>query len=323
MRDDEGGAHTSLQCIGVKTMLGFLYKRLLQLIPVLFIISFIVFGLVYVAGDPVTLMLPEEATAEEKETLREALGLNKPFIVQYGIYVLNLLKGDFGESFRYNTDALSLVLERLPATLELAFYSMVIAILIAIPLGVLSATRKNSLIDIFASSTSVLGKALPNFWVGIMLILIFAVNLKVFPVSGRGSFAHVILPALTLGTGIAAEIMRLVRSNVLEILQQDYIKTARSKGLREFFVVYKHAFKNASIPVITIMALQMSSVISGALVTETVFAWPGIGQLIVQSVNGRDMAVVQAAVFVIALMVIGINLLTDILYRLIDPRIKY
>ncbi|MGG0670204.1 ABC transporter permease [Sporosarcina koreensis] len=304
-------------------MLGFLYKRLLQLIPVLFIISFIVFGLVYVAGDPVTLMLPEEATAEEKETLREALGLNKPFIVQYGIYVLNLLKGDFGESFRYNTDALSLVLERLPATLELAFYSMVIAILIAIPLGVLSATRKNSLIDIFASSTSVLGKALPNFWVGIMLILIFAVNLKVFPVSGRGSFAHVILPALTLGTGIAAEIMRLVRSNVLEILQQDYIKTARSKGLREFFVVYKHAFKNASIPVITIMALQMSSVISGALVTETVFAWPGIGQLIVQSVNGRDMAVVQAAVFVIALMVIGINLLTDILYRLIDPRIKY
>lgn len=304
-------------------MLGFLSKRLLQLVPVLFIISFIVFGLVYVAGDPVTLMLSEEATAEEKETLREVLGLNKPFIVQYGIYVLNLLKGDFGESFRYNTDALSLVLERLPATLELAFYSMLIAIIIAIPLGVLSATRKNSLIDIFASSTSVLGKALPNFWVGIMLILLFAVNLKIFPVSGRGSFTHVILPALTLGTGIAAEIMRLVRSNVLEILQQDYIKTARSKGLREFFVVYKHAFKNASIPVITIMALQTSSVISGALVTETVFAWPGIGQLIVQSVNGRDMAVVQAAVFVIAFMVIGINLLTDILYRLIDPRIKY
>ena len=304
-------------------MLGFLSKRLLQLIPVLFIISFIVFGLVYVAGDPVTLMLSEEATAEEKEALREALGLNKPFIVQYGIYVLNLLQGDFGESFRYNTDALSLVLERLPATLELAFYSMLIAIIIAIPLGVLSATRRNSLIDIFASSTSVLGKALPNFWVGIMLILLFAVNLKLFPVSGRGSFMHVILPAITLGTGIAAEIMRLVRSNVLEILQQDYIKTARSKGLREFFVVYKHAFKNASIPVITIMALQTSSVISGALVTETVFAWPGIGQLIVQSVNGRDMAVVQAAVFVIALMVIGINLLTDILYRIIDPRIKY
>lgn len=304
-------------------MVGFLAKRLLQLIPVLFIISFIVFGLVYVAGDPVTLMLSEEATAEEKEALREALGLNKPFIVQYGIYVLNLLQGDFGESFRYNTDALSLVMERLPATLELAFYSMLIAIIIAIPLGVLSATRKNSLIDMFASSTSVLGKALPNFWVGIMLILLFAVNFKLFPVSGRGSFMHVILPAITLGTGIAAEIMRLVRSNVLEILQQDYIKTARSKGLREFFVVYKHAFKNASIPVITIMALQTSSVISGALVTETVFAWPGIGQLIVQSVNGRDMAVVQAAVFVVALMVIGINLLTDILYRIIDPRIKY
>ncbi|MEH7523772.1 ABC transporter permease [Bacillus sp. JJ1503] len=301
----------------------FLAKRLMQLIPVLFIISFIVFGLVYVAGDPVTLMLPEEATAEEKETLREALGLNKPFIVQYGIYVLNLLQGDFGESFRYNTDALSLVLERVPATLELAFYSMVIAVIIAIPLGILSATKKNSIIDVFASSTSVLGKALPNFWMGIMLILIFAVNFKLFPVSGRGTFAHVILPAVTLGTGIAAEITRLVRSNVLEILQQDYIKTARSKGLREFFVVYKHAFKNASIPVITIMALQTSSVVSGALVTETVFAWPGIGQLIVQSVNGRDMAVVQAAVFVIAIMVISINLITDILYRLVDPRIKY
>ncbi|MEH7125818.1 MULTISPECIES: ABC transporter permease [unclassified Bacillus (in: firmicutes)] len=301
----------------------FLAKRLMQLIPVLFIISFIVFGLVYVAGDPVTLMLPEEATAEEKETLREALGLNKPFIVQYGIYVLNLLQGDFGESFRYNTDALSLVLERVPATLELAFYSMLIAVIIAIPLGILSATRKNSIIDVFASSTSVLGKALPNFWMGIMLILLFAVNFKLFPVSGRGTFAHVILPAVTLGTGIAAEITRLVRSNVLEILQQDYIKTARSKGLREFFVVYKHAFKNASIPVITIMALQTSSVVSGALVTETVFAWPGIGQLIVQSVNGRDMAVVQAAVFVIAIMVISINLITDILYRLVDPRIKY
>lgn len=301
----------------------YLARRLIQLIPVLFLISLVVFGLVHIAGDPVTLMLSEEASHEDREALRESLGLNEPIYVQYGIFVWNLVQGDFGESFRYNTDALTLVLERLPATFELASIAMVLAMVTAIPIGIISATRKNSFIDFFATSTSILGKALPNFWLGIMLILFFSVTFQIFPVSGRGTFLHLILPAITLATGIVAEITRLTRSSMLEILDDDYIKTARSKGLKESVVIYKHAFKNASIPVITISALQASSLISGALVTETVFAWPGIGQLIVESVNGRDMAVVQASVFVIAILVIAINLASDLLYRMIDTRIKY
>jgi|SRR5699024_6365624 len=304
-------------------MRSFIIKRLLQIIPVLFIISFIVFLLVHIAGDPVVLMLSEEATAEDVENLRNALGLNEPFIVQYGIFLLDIIQGDFGESFRYNTDALQLVLERLPATFELAAFSMLIALIIAIPLGVLSAIKKNSIIDVFASSFAVLGKALPNFWLGIMLILVFSVTLSIFPVSGRGGISHVVLPAITLGTSLAAEITRLTRSSMLDILNNDYIKTARSKGLKESKVIFKHAFKNALIPIITITTLQSATLVSGALITETVFAWPGLGQLVVDSINGRDMAVVQASVFVIALMIIVLNFITDLLYSLIDSRIKY
>jgi peptide/nickel transport system permease protein len=200
---------------------------------------------------------------------------------------------------------------------------MVVATILAIPLGIYSARKRNSLVDLFITGSSVLGKAMPNFWLGIMLILFLAVNSQVFPVSGRGTFAHLILPSITLGTGIAAEMTRLIRSSMLDILSQDYIRTAKSKGVSDMLVVYKHAFRNSLIPVVTIMALQMSHLVSGALITETVFSWPGLGQLLVQAVNGRDMAVVQAAVFVIAFLVIMINLLTDLVYRLLDPRINY
>ncbi|MET3696951.1 peptide/nickel transport system permease protein [Bacillus oleivorans] len=301
----------------------FLVRRLLQIIPVLFIISFVVFVLVYLAGDPVALMLPEDASEADREALREALGLNEPFIYQYFHFISDLASGNFGTSFRYNQEALPLVLERLPATFELAAASMVVAIVIAVPLGIFSARKRNSFVDLFITGGSVLGKAMPNFWLGIMLILMLAVNYQLFPVSGRGSMAHLVLPAITLGTGIAAEMTRLIRSSMLEILHQDYIRTAKSKGVSDTFVVFKHAFKNSLIPVVTITALQISHLVSGALITETVFSWPGLGQLLVQAVNGRDMAVVQAAVFVIAFLVIIINLITDIVYRLLDPRIKY
>ncbi|MDN4608022.1 ABC transporter permease [Sporosarcina highlanderae] len=304
-------------------MIKFLFKRILEFIPVLIIISFIVFSLVFVAGNPVALMLPEDASQEDIERLTVALGLDQPFIVQYGKYMLGLIQGDFGRSFRYNTDALPLVLERLPATLELAAASMVIAIIIAIPLGVWSATRKNTSMDLLATGGAVIGKAMPNFWLGIMLILLFSVTLGWFPVSGRGTMAHLVLPAITLGTGIAAEMTRLIRSSMVEILSQDYVRTAKSKGLRDFFVVYKHAFRNSLIPVVTITALQTSTLVGGALITETVFSWPGLGQLLIQAVNTRDMAIVQASVFIIAILVILMNLLADIIYRILDPRIKY
>ncbi len=295
---------------------------MLQIIPVLLIISFIVFTLVFIAGDPVALMLPEDAALEEIEQLRESLGLNEPFYIQYGNYVFRMIQGDFGESFRYGQDALSVVLERLPATFELAIAAIVIAIMIAIPFGIWSATKQNSSIDLIATGAAVVGKAMPNFWLGIMLILLFSVTLGVLPVSGRGSIAHLILPAITLGTGIAAEMTRLIRSSMLEILNQDYIRTAKSKGIKSVHVIYKHAFRNALIPFVTITALQTSTLIGGALITETVFAWPGIGQLLIQAVNTRDMAIVQACVMIIAAIVILMNLLADIIYRILDPRIK-
>ncbi|MEC2159759.1 ABC transporter permease [Virgibacillus halodenitrificans] len=297
-------------------------KRLLQIPPVLLIITFMVFCLVYLAGDPVLMMLPADATNAEIEQLRSALGLDQSFIVQFGNYFLNLFQGDFGTSLQYNQPALPIVLERLPATLFLASASMIIAILISIPLGIVSAIKPNSIIDLFSTGLAVLGKAIPNFWLGIMLILMFAVNFRIFPVSGSGSWAHLVLPAITLGTGMAAEITRLTRSSMVEIISQDYIKTARSKGLRNSVILFKHAFKNALVPVITVTFLQVSSLIGGSLITEMIFSWPGLGQLLIQAVYEKDLAIIQAAVFVIAVMIIGINLFVDILYKVLDPRIN-
>lgn len=301
----------------------YLVRRIFQIIPVLLIISFIVFALVFLAGDPVAMMLPDDAKPEDIAALRAALKLDRPFIVQYGNYLLNLLSGDFGTSFRYNQPALGLVLERLPATLTLAATSMVVAIMIAVPLGIWSATRRNTFVDVFITGTSVLGKAMPSFWLGIILILVVGVQLGFLPISGLESWKHYILPSITLGTSVSAEMTRLIRSNMLEILGQDFIRTARSKGVSNYSIIFKHSFKNILVPVITITFLQISTLVSGALVTEVVFAWPGLGQLLVQAVNGRDMAIVQAGVFVVAFMVIILNLTADILYRLFDPRIKY
>ncbi|WP_424768216.1 ABC transporter permease [Paenibacillus sp. sgz302251] len=304
-------------------MRSYIVKSLFQIIPVLLIISFVVFSLIYLTGDPIALMISDNASPQQIEELREALGLNRPFYVQYGIYIMNLLQGDFGVSYVYQEDALSIVLDRLPATLLLGSVSVILAILVSIPLGILSAIKRNTYIDLIISGFSVVGKAIPNFWQGIMMILVFSIILGMFPVSGNGTWKHLVLPAITLGSSAAAEITRLVRSSMLDILNQDYVRTAKSKGVPNHIVIFRHAFRNCLIPVITIMAAQISGIVGGAVITESVFAWPGMGQLLVKAISVRDMAVVQAIVFVSALAIILMNFLADITYRLTDPRIKY
>ena len=304
-------------------MLKYMLRRILQMIPVLLIITVITFLFVNLSGDPVAMMLPPEATYEDRQIMREALGLNEPLYVQYGIFISNAIHGDFGESFRYGTPAMGVVLEKIPATLELASVSLLCSILVALPLGILSARTKDSPLDVLVSGLASLGRSMPSFWVGIMLILLFGVTLKVLPVSGRGTWRHLVLPCLTLTINTSTQIVPLVRSGMLEIMQQDYIRTARSKGLTNRVVTVKHAFKNALVPVVTIVALQIPNLVGGALITETVFAWPGLGQLVVQSINSIDMSVVQACVVVIALVTMVANLIADLVYCLIDPRIRY
>ncbi|MCI3926285.1 ABC transporter permease [Paenibacillus sp. TRM 82003] len=304
-------------------MRGYVFKYVMQFIPILFLISSAIFVLIFVTGDPVALMISDNATPEQIAELRQALGLDRPFYVQYGIYMWNVLQGNFGTSYLYREDALSIVLERLPSTLLLGTASIVFAIVISIPLGVLSAIKKNSFIDLFVSGFAVVGKAIPNFWLAIMLILLFSITLQIFPVSGEGSWKHLILPAITLGSGAAAEITRLIRSSMLDVLSQDYIRTAKSKGVSNGAVYFRHAFRNCLIPVVTVMATQVAVLFGGAVITETVFAWPGMGQLLVKAISVRDMSVVQAVVFVSALIIIVMNFLADVTYRMIDPRIKY
>lgn len=298
-------------------------KRLLEIIPVLFIITFIVFFLVRLSGDPTSTMLPPEASPQDREALRIALGLDKPLLEQYIIFLNDLIHGQFGTSLRYGREATEVVLERLPATLQLAFISLLVSTVLGVVLGVVCARAKDTVLDVFFNGLSVIGQAMPSFWIGIMLILLFGVTLKWLPVSGPGDWKNLVMPVATLSIVTSAQIIPLVRSSMLEIMHEDYIRTARSKGLRESIVVYKHAFKNALIPVVTILALQVPSLIGGSLITETVFSWPGLGQLLIQCINGRDMCVVQACVVFISLITIVANLIADLLYALIDPRIRY
>lgn len=304
-------------------MVRYLLKRVIQIIPVLLILTFIIFCLVYVAGDPVALMLPPEAGEEAKAALREALGLNKPFLEQFFIYLGNLLRGNFGVSYQYNQDALSLVLERMPYSLQLASVSLLASVVIGIVLGIAAAQFRNTPFDLLVNGFAALGQAMPGFWVAIMLILVFAVNLHVLPVSGADSWKSLVLPAATLTLLTSAKIIPLIRSNMIEVMQQDYIRTARSKGLSQGKVIFKHAFKNTLVPVITIIAMQLPTLIGGALITETIFAWPGLGMLIYRGVANLDMTVVQAGVMAVAVITILANLISDVAYCLIDPTIKY
>ena len=305
-------------------MTSYILRRLLQMIPVIFGITLIVFVLVRVSGDPVVLLLPEEATREQIDQLREALGLDRSIPEQYLIYMRDLIRGDFGTSLRYsNQAALPIVLERLPATLQLTLAALLVAVVVSFPAGIIAATNRNRWPDAGATGFAVLGEAMPNFWLGIMLILVFGVQLGWLPVSGRGGIESLVLPAVTLGTALAALLTRLMRSSLLEVLNQDYVRTATAKGLRRRMVLIKHAVRNAMLAYVTVLGLQVASLMAGAVVTEQVFAWPGIGLLAIQAINSRDMAVIQAVVVVAALIVMVANLLVDVLYALIDPRITY
>lgn len=297
--------------------------RFLQLIPALFGISLILFILLRIGGDPVAHLVRPEATEEEIQAVRRAYGFDRPLPEQYLRSLTLMVQGDFGNSFRFRTPAMPLVLERLPATLQLAFASVIVALVIAIPAGLLAAVHQNSPIDLVVTTMSTLGRAMPNFWIGIMLILLFAVELRWLPVSGREQPASIILPAITLGTAIATSLARILRSSMLEVMRADYMTTARAKGLKERRILIRHGMRNALIPVVTVFGLQTAWLLGGAVIVEEVFAWPGMGRLMLASVLVRDLSVVQAGVLVFALIVMGANLLVDISYFFLDPRIRY
>lgn len=305
-------------------MINYIIWRVLQMIPVLFGITLIVFVILRVSGDPVSLMLGEDAGPEQVAQLRTALGLDRPLYEQYAMYMSDLVTGDFGKSIRYNNQpALHVVLERLPATAILAATALFFAVLISLPAGIIAALYHRRVPDYVASFLSVLGQAMPSFWLGIMLILIFAVGLGWFPVSGREASFSVILPGIALGASLAALLTRILRSSLLDVLSQDYIRTARAKGLTPVAITARHSLRNAMLSYLTVIGLEASSLMAGAVVTEQVFAWPGIGLLAIQAINSRDMAVVQAVVILAALIVMVLNLVVDVLYSLIDPRIQH
>jgi len=274
------------------------------------------------SGDPAATMLPGDASVEELRDLRHALGLDQSLPVQYVRFLASAVTGDFGTSLRHQEPAMALVLERLPATLELAFAALILSVAVGVPLGIVAALRRGKLADIAAMAFAVVGQATPYFWMGIMLILVFAVELRWLPTSGRGGFERLILPAVTLGTHFMAVLARLTRTSMLEVLGQNYVVTARAKGLSERAVVLVHALKNAAVPVVTLIGLQFGTLLGGAVVTETIFAWPGVGRLAVQSIFVRDYPVVQAGVFVLALSFVAINLVVDLLYGWLDPRTR-
>ena len=294
----------------------------MQLAVVVVGISMLVFGILHVIGDPVLLLLPQNAGKEEYERYHKLLGLDKPIPVQYWKFASRAVQGDFGTSWYTSTPAFKLVLERMPPTLYLTTAGLVMALLIALPLGILAALKRHSFVDNLCTMLAVAGQAMPIFWLGIMLIIIFAVRLKVLPASGYGTWEHFLMPAFTLGAFLAPITMRLVRSGVIEILNMEYIRTARAKGFAEPTVIVKHAFRNACIPVITVLGLQFGQLLGGAIVTETVFAWPGVATLTVDSIRNQDFPVVQCAVVLLALIIVAVNFVVDMVVGLLDPRIR-
>ena len=301
----------------------YIIKRLIEAIGVCLVVSMISFFLLFLNTDPALLLLPPEAEMEDIAIFKKQMGLDRPVIVQYFDFLRKvILHGDFGESFVAKIPAVELLVERLPATVQLAVAALIVINFIAVPVGVIAAIRRYSLMDNIATFTALVGQAMPLFWFGIMLIIIFGVWLGWLPISGSGTLLHLILPAITLGSWILPVNMRLVRSGMMEVLNQDYIRTARAKGLAEKKVLIKHAFKNAAIPVVTVSGMQFGALLGGAVVTETVFAWPGLGRLAVDSIRMGDYPVVQAIVVIFAMIIVLANLTADIVAALIDPRIR-
>jgi peptide/nickel transport system permease protein len=303
-------------------MAAFLLRRLVMTILMLFLVALAVFALGHLSGDPVRLMVPDEATEQQMAQLRHELGLDRPLSVQFVDFVGHAMRGDIGVSLRFRKPALTLVLSRMPATIELSTAAMAIALLVAIPAGIVSAMRPGSWADTAVSTVAITGQALPAFWIGIVLIILFAVRLGWLPASGRGGITNLILPAVTLGLWPMARISRLLRSSLREVAQEEFVRTARAKGLRERVILRRHTLRNACIPVVTIIAIIFGTMLGGTVVTETVFAWPGIGRLALEAVFNRDFPLVQATVFVVAVIFVFINFFLDLVYVAIDPRIR-
>jgi peptide/nickel transport system permease protein len=306
----------------MRGLLPFLGARLIRALIAVWLVSTVVFVVMRLSGDPVPLLLPPDAPRSEIFRVRSELGLDRPLPVQYAVFLVNVLRGDFGRSLHFREPAFRVVLGYLPATIELALSSFALAVLVAVPIGLLSAMRRNSLADHAAMGVALVGQSAPTFFLGILFILVLSLKAGWLPTGGRGDWPHLVLPALTLGAFAMASIARLTRSAMLEVMRADYIRTARAKGLSEMWVVTKHTLKNAAIPIVTITGLQFGTLLGGAVVTETVFAWPGIGRLAIQSIYNRDYPVVQCTVFLSALAFIVINFLIDVIYSVLDPRIR-
>jgi peptide/nickel transport system permease protein len=302
----------------------YLLRRLLLLVPTLLGAVSLVFVLIHlIPGDPVEVMLGETATSADKEALRQSLGFDRPLMTQYRSFLIHLAAGDLGRSLYEPASVVQIIRARLPATLQLALCAMIAAVLISFPLATMAAIRRGSWIDRSALSFSLVGLSLPNFWLGPLLMIVFSIQLGWTPVSGRGGFSHLVLPAITLGLGMSAILVRILRASLLQVIHQDYVQTARAKGLPEKHVWLKHVLRNALLAVVTIMSLQFGGLLAGSLITETIFSWPGIGRLTVQAIQTRDYPLVQGCVLVIATSYVLINFVTDLLYKLVDPRVTY
>ncbi len=299
----------------------FLLSRILQALVTLWLLTMVAFVMTRLTGDPLDVLLDARATEDDRKAMASVLGLDRPLPVQYAIYLGHAVLGNFGDSFKTRRPALTMVMERLPLTLELGTTAFLVSLVIAVPIGVISAVRRDTSVDVLGKVIALLGQSFPTFWLGLMLILLFAVTLEWLSASGAGGPAHLVLPSITLGWFTVAGIMRLVRSAMLDTLGQEYVVTARAKGLRESGVVWKHALRNALIPPLTYAGLIFVGLLAGAVVTETVYAWPGVGQLVIESVAFRDFPVIQVILLLFGVMYVGMNLVIDLLYIWIDPRI--
>jgi ABC-type dipeptide/oligopeptide/nickel transport system permease component len=305
-------------------VLPFITRRLLLTVPVLLGVATLVFALIHlIPGDPAQAMLGETAARADVEALRARLGLDRPLLEQYGSFLGRALRGDLGTSLRTSEPVAQAVLDRVPATFELAIAAMLIALGVSIPLGIIAAVRRGTVVDLTATTLALMGVSIPNFWLGPLLALVFAVELGWFPVSGRGTPAHLVLPAISLGSALAAILMRITRASLLEELREPYVQAARARGASQSRAVLRHAFRNSLIPVVTIIGLQFGAVLTGTVITETIFAWPGIGRLLIQSIGFRDYPVVQGCILFITVTYVAMNLLTDLVYGALDPRIRY
>jgi peptide/nickel transport system permease protein len=300
----------------------FLGQRLFRALIALWLVSTVVFVVMRLSGDPVPLLLPPDAPRSEYARVARELGLDRPLPVQYAVFIGNVLRGDFGRSLHFREPAMRVVVGYLPATLELGLSAFVLAVVVAVPIGLLSAVKRNSPLDQAAMGVALVGQSAPTFFVGVLFILLVSLKLGLLPTSGRGGWEHLVLPSLTLGAFTMASIARLTRSSVLEVLRQDYVRTARANGVSEWLVVAKHTLRNASIPILTLLGLQAGQLLGGAVLTETVFAWPGLGRLMVKAIFARDYVLLQGAVLVFALAFVVVNLIVDLSYGALDPRVS-